>query len=185
MNRLKQLFTLFLLLTIVASCSTPKRSITHRSNKKASTRKRIPKKDIADLRLRDEVLIHAIQHVGRNYKYGGKSPRSGFDCSGLVSFSFGKAGLDMSGASHHQAEIGKWKSRSDLEPGDLIFFGKNKKISHVAIVVSNENGRLEIIHSTSSRGVVVDEISQSRYWNSRYLFGKDVIGNNTNVYTSR
>jgi cell wall-associated NlpC family hydrolase len=103
----------------------------------------------------------------------------------LVSYVFDKAGLDLNGASHHQAEVGKWKSRSDLEPGDLIFFGKNKKISHVAIVVKNENERLEVIHSTSSRGVVVDEISQSRYWNARYLFGKDVISNNPRVYTSR
>lgn len=185
MNILKQTFALILLLIFFASCSTPKRSITHRSTKKEISRKHTPRKEIADLRLRDDVLIYAIQQVGRDYNYGGKSPRSGFDCSGLVSYAFGKAGIDLSGASRHQSRQGKWKSRSSLQPGDLIFFGKGKKVSHVSIVVKNERGKLEVIHSTSSRGVVIDEISHSTYWNKRYLFGKDVLSDEKTLASLR
>ena len=175
----------FFVAFLVSSCSTPKRSISSRTYKKESSRKRMPSKDLSEIQLRDEVIIHAIQHVGRDYRYGGKSPSSGFDCSGLVSYVFKKAGFNLSGASHHQAQQGKWKSRSSLETGDLIFFGKGKKVSHVAIVVKSESDRLEVIHSTSSRGVVLDEISDSKYWNSRFLFGKDVISEDNRVYTSR
>ena len=185
MNLINRLLIFSFLIFIASSCSTPKRSITSRGYKKEVKRKRLPSRDLSEIQLRDEVIIHAIQHVGRNYRYGGKKPSTGFDCSGLISYVYGKAGLNANGASHHQAEMGIWKSRTSLEPGDLIFFGKGKKVSHVAIVVKNERNRLEVIHSTSSRGVVLDEISDSKYWNARFLFGKDLISEEVKSYTSR
>jgi len=62
-----------------------------------------------------------------------------------------------------------------LKEGDLVFFGSKRKVSHVAIVASVEKNKIEVIHSTSSRGVVIDNISNSDYWQKRYLFGRDVL----------
>ena len=64
---------------------------------------------------------------------------------------------------------------SELQEGDLVFFGTNNKVSHVAIVANVDQNELKVIHSTSSRGVVIDDISSSNYWKKRYLFGRDVM----------
>ena len=185
MKQLIHFFFFIAFISLFASCSSSRQSVSYRKSKKETVKKRLPAKDYAGFQLRDEVIIHAIQHVGRNYKYGGKKPRTGFDCSGLVSYAFGKAGIKIKGASHQQAKSGMWKSRSELQPGDLIFFGKGKKISHVAIVIKNDRDRLEVIHSTSSRGVVIDDISDSKYWNNRYLFGRDIIGQTEDMASLR
>jgi cell wall-associated NlpC family hydrolase len=125
--------------------------------------------------LRDEVVMKALQYTGRDYRPGGKSPETGFDCSGFTSFVFRHHGIQLGTSSDLQAKQGIQKSRSELEPGDLVFFGSGEKISHVGIVASHKPQELEIIHSTTSAGVKIDNISKSDYWQSRFLFGTDVI----------
>ena len=160
----------------VTSCSTSKKSIVHRKSERKSARIKINPTETVIARVRDEVILEAIKHIGRDYRYGGKKPSTGFDCSGFVSYVLDKIGVNVRGASHQQARMGVWKSKSELEPGDLVFFGKGKKVSHVAIVIKNHRNTLEVIHSTSSSGVRIDNIHNSRYWNNRYLFSRDVIG---------
>ena len=175
MKAILRLATFFLLIIIISSCSTSRKSVTYRKSERKSTRIKANPESREYAKMRDEVVLQAIQHIGRDYRYGGKKPSTGFDCSGFVSYVFNKAGLKVHGASHQQARLGSEKPRSELEAGDLIFFGKGKKVSHVAIVVKNKGGDLEVIHSTSSSGVRIDEISRSSYWNKRYLFSRDVI----------
>jgi len=159
---------------LISSCSTPKRSITYRKKKVRKTRvERVKKPQYASIR--DAIILEAEKYLGTPYRYGGKSPRAGLDCSGLVSYVFNKQGLSAMGASHHQAKMGAPKSKRSLEPGDLVFFGKNGKISHVSIVYRHTDTELLVIHSTSSSGVKIDEINSSRYWNGLYLFGRDII----------
>jgi cell wall-associated NlpC family hydrolase len=68
----------------------------------------------------------------------------------------------------------------NAQPGDLVFFGRKKRISHVALIVSNNNGELTVVHSTNTRGVVVENINESDYWRKRVLFTRDVIGVSSN-----
>jgi cell wall-associated NlpC family hydrolase len=133
------------------------------------------KKSEGNLMTRDEIVLSAMKYTGRDYKSGGKSPETGFDCSGFTSFVFNLNGIPISGSSDQQAKLGKQKSKNNLLPGDLVFFGNEDRISHVAIVASNKPDELEIVHSTTSAGVKIDNISNSEYWNSRFLFGVDVI----------
>jgi len=187
MSRFLQFFLFIGLITFLVSCSSSKPTYTYRSSKKRSKPKissTIKERPAAYDFARNEVIVAAIKHVGRKYEYGGKTPRSGFDCSGFVSYSFAEAGLNVKGASFHQAKLGEQKSRSSLEPGDLVFFGKGKKVNHVGIVLKNEGSILEVIHSTSSSGVRIDDINHSRYWNQRYLFARDVIGSNNSYVNS-
>lgn len=176
---LKSLLCLFLL-SFLVSCSGPKRhykrSTSHVSKKRISKSKTRSKPAASSATLvRSSVVSTAKKYLGIPYTYGGKKPQSGFDCSGFISYVFKQNGYPLEGASHTQAKKGRKKSRSLAKPGDLVFFGKNKKISHVAIVTRNTGKRMEVIHSTSSRGVVIDNINESDYWQSRYLFTTEVI----------
>ncbi len=125
--------------------------------------------------LRKNIVNTAIAFQGTSYKSGGKSPEMGFDCSGFTRFIFGENGITLTGSSDKIAQMGKQKSREDLLPGDLVFFGNAERISHVAIVADNRQDKLEVIHATTSAGVKIDIISGYDYWERRFLFGKDII----------
>lgn len=124
---------------------------------------------------RENIIISARKYIGKPYKPGGKKPETGFDCSGFTGYVFTQNGFPISGASQDIAKMGKQKSRDQLIPGDLVFFGNAERISHVAIVSFAGKDKLEVIHSTTSAGVKTDIINGSPYWESRYLFGVDVI----------
>lgn len=125
--------------------------------------------------LRARIVESATSLTGTGYRYGGKSPETGFDCSGFTGYIFSKNGIPLSGPSDALAKKGRLKNREQLVPGDLVFFGDDRRISHVGIVSQNYNDRLTIVHATSSAGVKTDDISGSDYWESRFLFGRDVL----------
>jgi cell wall-associated NlpC family hydrolase len=125
-------------------------------------------------KLRDEITSYAKTYIGASYKYSGKNPK-GFDCSGFTGYVFDKFDIELSASSQAQATTGKKIPLSQAQSGDLLFFGKRGKINHVALVLSNSSKGIEVIHSTSSRGVLVENVSQSDYWKPRILFARDVI----------
>lgn len=122
---------------------------------------------------RYEVAAYGKQFLGSKYKYGGKTP-SGFDCSGFTYFVFKKFDIELIPVSREQAKMGNKIALDKAQTGDLIFFGKGRSVNHVGLVVSNENGKLEVIHSTS-RGVIIDDINQSSYWKPRIISARSVI----------
>ncbi|MFZ1706153.1 MAG: C40 family peptidase [Saprospiraceae bacterium] len=126
---------------------------------------------------RENIIFSAQTYIGSPYKSGGKSPTTGFDCSGFTGYVFTKNGFPLSGPSHDLAKKGNLKSKEKLQPGDLVFFGSNDRISHVAIVSDVGREKLEVIHSTTSAGVKKDNILGSEYWEKRYLFGVDILTN--------
>ncbi|MFY0675483.1 MAG: C40 family peptidase [Bacteroidia bacterium] len=118
-----------------------------------------------------ELLVNeALKYVGTPYKFGGSAP-SGFDCSGFVGFVFKKYGINLPRISTDQATVGKRVSLGKAKKGDLIFFkGSNKrdrKIGHVGIVVSNKGEPVRFVHASTSRGVVVSDLSTT-YYKERY-----------------
>lgn len=125
--------------------------------------------------IRKEIVNSATQLTGTNYRAGGKSPETGFDCSGFTGYIFTQNGYKISGPSHQLATLGKPKSQKELMPGDLIFFGNADRISHVAIVSDHTDDQLKVVHATTSAGVKEDEISKSEYWQTRFLFGRDLL----------
>lgn len=124
--------------------------------------------------IRSRVVDKALTYEGIDYVYGGKTPK-GFDCSGFTAYVYNQLGLSVKGASYHQATQGKRKSISKAKPGDLVFFETKGKVVHVSIVVDNSDDELWVVHSTSSRGVVKDEILHSTYWKPRISSVRDVI----------
>ena len=128
---------------------------------------------------RERVVDYGMQFVGTTYKYAGQSPETGFDCSGFTSYVLKETGVPASPSSAIQATEGRYVDLDQVLPGDLIFFGEStNKISHVALVVSRGPEGITCVHSTTSRGVVVENVSQSAYWNPKILFSRDLITDN-------
>ena len=104
---------------------------------------------------------HAVRMVGKPYRYGGESPSAGFDCSGLVQYSFRQAGLRVPRSTEAQLRASRRVPRSQLRPGDLVFFDQDgKKKGHVGIYLGN--GRF--VHAPSSGKRVRTDSLDSRYW---------------------
>ena len=118
-------------------------------------------------RLRQSLVALAMQLRDVRYVRGGRSPATGFDCSGFVRYVFAHAiGLNLPANSARQFLAGVKVKRGDMQPGDLVFFhtrGK-KRISHVGIYL--DNGRF--IHSPSAgKSVEVSSLDEA-YWAKRF-----------------
>jgi cell wall-associated NlpC family hydrolase len=113
-----------------------------------------------------EVVLYAMGLIDTGYRFGGKNPEAGFDCSGMVSYIYQKAiGLKVSGSAADIARQGKRIARNDLRPGDLVFFNtRNAPFSHVGIYVGD--GRF--IHAPSTNGRVRIDTLERGYFAQRF-----------------
>ena len=112
----------------------------------------------------------SLRYKGTPYKYGGNTVQ-GMDCSGLVFRSFADLGRTFPRSSYEQAEVFPAIKKTDLRPGDLVYFkiGKTRQINHTGIVtkiVSNEV--VLFVHSSSSAGVREDNL-YSNYWKPKFV----------------
>jgi len=131
--------------------------------------------DAEMLQMREQIVQYAQTFVGTPYRYASRSPEKGFDCSGFTSFIFSKFDALLSPSSRMQALQGRRVALGEVVAGDLLFFGRNGYIQHVALVVENTPGGIVCIHSTR-RGVVLENVHASSYWRPRILFARDVLG---------
>ena len=120
---------------------------------------------------RAAILEAAYSQIGVSYVYGASSPGQAFDCSGLTSWAYAQAGIDIPHSSVGQSQMATNVSSADeLQPGDLVFYignvGASQSGSHVAIYAGNG----EVIHANGSQ-VVVSEMNDS--WTSAGSIGLD------------
>ena len=116
------------------------------------------------------IVATAKKYLGYKYTYGGSSPSTGFDCSGFTSYVFKQHGISLSRTAAGQYSNGVAVSRSNLQPGDLVMFGKSG-INHVAIYI----GGGQIIHaSTPSTGIRIDSLSTG-YYNNNYAGARRIL----------
>ncbi len=114
----------------------------------------------------EEIMIRALSLTGVGYKYGGRSPETGFDCSGFVQYVFKHAAqISLPPSARTISELGDTVKREDLQPGDLVFFNTLKSaFSHVGIYVGNN----QFIHAPRAGAKVRVENMDERYWRTRY-----------------
>lgn len=118
-----------------------------------------------------EIANFAMSFVGYSYVWGGKSPSTGFDCSGLMYYVLTTYGYKMNRVANDQMSQGTYVSRSDLQVGDLVFFGYSGYANHVGMYIGNGN----FVHaSTPSTGVRVNSLDES-YYKTRFLCGRRII----------
>ena len=110
--------------------------------------------------LSDQAAGHALSMIGKPYRYGGSGP-AGFDCSGLVMYSYRQAGLALPHLSDKQRRAARPIKVADLRRGDLLFFNQEgKKYGHVGIYV----GGGKFVHAPSSGKSVRSDRLDTPYW---------------------
>jgi len=123
----------------------------------------------------EDVLFRALGLVGTPYRWGGNTPDSGFDCSGLIGYVYrDAAGISLPRTTREMismqaADVGK----EGLQSGDLVFFATNggSQVSHAGIYV----GEGRFVHAPATGGTVkLDSLSKA-YWQKAYLSAKRVL----------
>lgn len=113
-----------------------------------------------------ELAMTAMTLIGAHYKYGGNSPETGIDCSGLVRYVFKEAwGATLPRTSLELSRAGEEVSRDELQPGDLVFYNTMRRsYSHVGIYLGDN----KFIHAPSSGKKVRIDNMELAYWKSRF-----------------
>ena len=110
--------------------------------------------------------------LGVAYRYGGTSANTGFDCSGFMQHIFRRSmQINLPRTSAEQARMGEPVSRSDLQPGDMVFFNTaGRRISHVGLYIGNNR----FIHAPrTGKNIEITSLS-NKYWNSKYVTARRV-----------
>lgn len=119
----------------------------------------------------DKIVATAKKYIGVPYVWGGESPK-GFDCSGYVQYVFKMHSISLNRTTETQYKHGSYVSKSNLKPGDLVFFQNTYRagISHVGIYIGNG----QFIHASSSKGVTISNLSSS-YYTSHYYGARRIL----------
>lgn len=122
----------------------------------------------------NDVLFRAIALVGTPYRWGGNTPESGFDCSGLVDYIYRNAAdilLPRTSGEMARMHGHKVKRMTELASGDLVFFGGRGGISHVGVYV----GKGRFVHAPNSGGTVRLDDIDGPYWRDHFAYGKRLL----------
>ncbi len=114
----------------------------------------------------NDVVVFALGLLETEYRFGGKNPEAGLDCSGMVSYVFEKAaGLRLTGSAADIARKGRAIGLSELRPGDLVFFNiANRPYSHVGIYIGDKR----FVHAPSKNGKVRTDSLNSGWFAPRF-----------------
>ncbi len=117
-----------------------------------------------------DVVLFALGLLETDYRFGGKNPEAGLDCSGMVSYVFEKsADLRLAGSAADLARKGKAVPVEKLKPGDLVFFNtRNRPHSHVGIYIGDDR----FVHAPNNRGKVRTESLKQGWFAARFEEGR-------------
>lgn len=119
------------------------------------------------------ITSYALSLIGVDYRFGGNTPESGLDCSGLIRYVFQQAtGISLPRSAREQARVGESIKRDDLQPGDLVFFNTRRfQFSHVGLYVGDNR----FIHAPSSGGAVEVSNLDNRYWQKAFNGARRIV----------
>ena len=124
--------------------------------------------------LGEEIVDYGKQFIGTPYRWGGNDLKKGVDCSGLTQELYKTFDIELSRVSYMQVKDGVRVAKSELLPGDLVFFdttGKNRgNISHVGIYAGGDR----FLHADGKRGVMISSLN-SPYYTRNYVAGARII----------
>lgn len=167
---MKRFLLVIISLVVLNSCKS-KKTASHRNTSKEVKVVKNTTNDKAE-----SIIDYAKKFEGVRYKYGGNS-RKGMDCSGLVQTAFQKEHIMLPRTTSELSKQGTWVDVKALKKGDLVFFATRKnsrKINHVGIVTYANNGRVEFIHASTSKGVIISSLAE-RYWYFAYVQGRRIL----------
>lgn len=120
----------------------------------------------------ESIVTYGKKFMGVPYVFGGTTP-NGFDCSGFTQYIYkNAAGISLPRTAEMQYKVGTSVSKSNLQPGDLVFFANTYKpgISHVGVYAGNNI----VLNATSSQGIALVSLSNT-YWGPKYAGAKRVL----------
>lgn len=122
--------------------------------------------------LGQRIATYAQKFLGYKYVYGGNSPSTGFDCSGLTSYVAKQFGYSIGRTANAQLSAGTYVSRSDLKPGDIVLFERtytsSERATHAGIYI----GDGKFVHAANSRkGVIISSLDET-YYSTRFICGR-------------
>ena len=122
----------------------------------------------------ENLSIFALGMIGVNYRWGGTSPETGLDCSGLVRYVFSQVtGVTLPHSSQAISRVGSRVSVDDLQPGDLVFFNTRRfAFSHVGIYLGDNR----FLHAPSAGREVEIATLDKAYWQKRFNGARRLIG---------
>jgi cell wall-associated NlpC family hydrolase len=121
----------------------------------------------------EAIVAFAETLIGTPYKYASTDPATGFDCSGFITYVFSHFGIKVPRSSIDFTNVGKEVAVPEAKRGDIILFtgtdSTERFVGHMGIVVSNQNGELQFIHSSSGKvyGVTVTPLND--YYKGRFV----------------
>lgn len=117
-----------------------------------------------DVAFVDQLISTASENIGTRYRSGGTT-KEGFDCSGLMYFTFNNHDIKLPRSSFEMAGYGSRIETESAKKGDLIFFKTNGRgrINHVGMVTEVLDGEIKFIHSSTSSGVIISSTKESYY----------------------
>ena len=121
-----------------------------------------------------KVIDTARSFVGTKYSWGGSSPTTGFDCSGLLQYAFRAAGINLPRTAAQQGKVGQAVDRQQAQPGDMVWFGSKNSPSgqHIGLVSRVENGQIYIIDAAGKKlGVTERVLPNLQIKSIRRIFG--------------
>jgi cell wall-associated NlpC family hydrolase len=112
----------------------------------------------------EQLINAASENLGARYRSGGSNPE-GFDCSGLMFFTFSKFDIILPRSSNEMSNLGTVLNSNEVRKGDLIFFKTNgrKIINHVGMIVEILKDEIKFIHSATSKGVIISSTKEPYY----------------------
>ncbi|MEI7024603.1 C40 family peptidase [Paenibacillus sp. y28] len=115
------------------------------------------------------IISYGKRFLGVRYQFGAKTgSTSSFDCSSFTQYVYKQYGINLPRSSKAQSKVGKYVSRSNLKPGDLVFF--YSPIHHVGIYIGNG----KMLNTYGSPGVTISNINSS-FWSKHYTTARRVL----------
>jgi cell wall-associated NlpC family hydrolase len=143
----------------LAACATAPRTPPAPDGVPPATRSAVPPSSVPPVDSRTRIVDSARAMLGQPYRWGGAAP-GGFDCSGLVVYTMGGAGIRVPRTAKEQMHAGAPIARRALRPGDLVFLHLAHKDLHVGIAIDNER----FVHAPSAGGYVrIDSLAAPPY----------------------
>lgn len=168
---MRSILLFFCITLCLSSCKSAKTKSYNSQSKKIPVSERSSSNPIAK-----DVISEAKKFRGVKYKYGGSS-KKGMDCSGLIYTAFNANNIPIERTTSSLSKSGKWIDLKKVQSGDLLFFATKKnsrKVNHVGLVTSVNNGDLEFIHASTSKGVIISKLSQT-YWYFAFVQARRIL----------
>lgn len=119
----------------------------------------------------DHIALYAQVFQGIPYRWGGMSEETGFDCSGFIKYLLNIFGYEVPHSAAAIAQLGQRIDLDQAQKGDMVFFktSRRKGISHMGMVIEADGERTMVIHASSSRGIVIEDLNTSNYLRPRLV----------------